>query len=115
MKVAVLKETFPGERRVALVPGVVPGLVKAGVEVLVESGAGAGTGYTDDDYRHAGARVDGVTVGGGAHEDPGDDLLRRTTTGLLHGAHDLRHVGGGARRRRRVRDSGRTSWRSAPC
>ena len=57
MKVAVLKETFPGERRVALVPGVVPALVKAGVEVLVESGAGSGTGYTDDDYRHAGAHV----------------------------------------------------------
>ncbi|MFM9024906.1 MAG: Re/Si-specific NAD(P)(+) transhydrogenase subunit alpha [Planctomycetaceae bacterium] len=57
MKVAVLKETFPGERRVAIVPGVVPTLVKAGVEVLVESGAGGGTGYTDEDYRVAGARV----------------------------------------------------------
>jgi NAD(P) transhydrogenase subunit alpha len=57
MKVAVLKETFPGERRVALVPGVVPALAKAGVEVLVESGAGAGTGYTDEDYRVAGARI----------------------------------------------------------
>ena len=57
MKVAVLKETFPGERRVALVPGVVPALVKSGVEVLVESAAGAGAGYTDEDYRVAGARV----------------------------------------------------------
>jgi NAD(P) transhydrogenase subunit alpha len=57
MKVAVLKETFPGERRVALVPGVVPALAKAGVEVLIESGAGAGSGYTDEDFRVAGGRV----------------------------------------------------------
>ena len=33
MKVAVLKETFPGERRVALVPAAVPALKKAGLEV----------------------------------------------------------------------------------
>jgi len=57
MKVAVLKETFPGERRVALVPGVIPALAKAGVEVLVESGAGSGSGYTDEDFRVAGGRV----------------------------------------------------------
>jgi len=57
MQVAVLKESFPGERRVALVPAVVPVLVKAGVEVLVEAGAGAATGYTDDDYRAAGGRI----------------------------------------------------------
>jgi NAD(P) transhydrogenase subunit alpha len=57
MKIAVLKETFPGERRVAIVPGVVPALAKAGVDLLVESGAGAGTGYTDEDYRVAGARI----------------------------------------------------------
>ena len=57
MKVSVLKETFPGERRVALVPGVIPALAKAGVEVLVESGAGAGSGYTDEDFRVAGGRV----------------------------------------------------------
>ena len=57
MKVAVLKETFPGERRVALVPGVIPTLAKAGVEVLVESGAGSGSGYTDEDFRVAGGRV----------------------------------------------------------
>ena len=40
MKIAVVKETFPGERRVALVPASVPALVKAGVEVLIEAGAG---------------------------------------------------------------------------
>ena len=36
----VPKETFPGERRVALTPGVLPSLAKAGHEVLVEPGAG---------------------------------------------------------------------------
>jgi NAD(P) transhydrogenase subunit alpha len=57
MKVAVLKETFPGERRVALVPAAVPALVKAGMEVRVESGAGAAAGLSDDDYRAAGATI----------------------------------------------------------
>jgi NAD(P) transhydrogenase subunit alpha len=45
MKAGVLKETWPGETRVALVPGVVPALVKAGVEVVVESGAGDAAGF----------------------------------------------------------------------
>jgi NAD(P) transhydrogenase subunit alpha len=41
MKAAVVKETLPGERRVALVPDAVPKLGSAGIEVLVETGAGA--------------------------------------------------------------------------
>ena len=44
MKVAVLSETFPGERRVALVPAAVGPLVKAGLEVVVEAGAGLAAG-----------------------------------------------------------------------
>ena len=36
MKVAVPKETFPGERRVALIPASIPALIKAGLEVLVQ-------------------------------------------------------------------------------
>ena len=40
MIVGVPKESFPGERRVALVPAVIPSLLKAGFEVVVESGAG---------------------------------------------------------------------------
>ncbi|MCE2513860.1 MAG: NAD(P)(+) transhydrogenase (Re/Si-specific) subunit alpha, partial [Acidobacteria bacterium] len=40
MIVGVPRETFPGERRVALVPGVLPALAKASLEVLVETGAG---------------------------------------------------------------------------
>ncbi|MDP6447414.1 MAG: Re/Si-specific NAD(P)(+) transhydrogenase subunit alpha [Pirellulaceae bacterium] len=57
MKIAVLKETYPSERRVALVPANVAHLVKAGWEVAVECGAGAAAGYLDDDYRNKGATV----------------------------------------------------------
>ncbi|MFM8891849.1 MAG: Re/Si-specific NAD(P)(+) transhydrogenase subunit alpha [Planctomycetia bacterium] len=57
MKVAVLKETFPGERRVALVPAAVGPLLKAGAEVVVETGAGSAAGFGDDDYRKVGAGI----------------------------------------------------------
>jgi NAD(P) transhydrogenase subunit alpha len=57
MKVAVLKETFPGERRVALVPAAVGPLVKSGLEVVVESGAGLAAGSPDEAYRAAGATI----------------------------------------------------------
>ncbi|MGE3818224.1 MAG: Re/Si-specific NAD(P)(+) transhydrogenase subunit alpha [Isosphaeraceae bacterium] len=57
MIVGIPREIYPGERRVALVPGVVPGLVKAGLEVVVEAGAGALAGYPDADYAAKGARI----------------------------------------------------------
>jgi NAD(P) transhydrogenase subunit alpha len=57
MKVGVPKETFPGERRVALVPGLVPALVKAGFEVIVEPGAGDSAGFPDAQYRDKGAQL----------------------------------------------------------
>jgi NAD(P) transhydrogenase subunit alpha len=57
MIVGVPRESYPGERRVALVPGVVPGLTKAGLEVVVESGAGIQAGYPDADYTAKGARL----------------------------------------------------------
>ena len=44
MIVGVPKESYPGEQRVALVPAVIPNLIKAGVEVIVESGAGEQAG-----------------------------------------------------------------------
>jgi NAD(P) transhydrogenase subunit alpha len=56
--VAVPKERFAGERRVALVPDGVKALAKAGLEVRVEAGAGEGAGYRDADYAGAGARVE---------------------------------------------------------
>ncbi len=57
MKVAVVKESAPGERRVALVPETVPRLVQAGLEVLVEAGAGDSAWFPDSAYTAAGAAV----------------------------------------------------------
>ena len=57
MIIGVAKETFPGERRVAMVPALVPQLAKAGHEVRVEAGAGAEAGYADDEYRAKGATI----------------------------------------------------------
>src|ERR1700680_536572 len=57
MIVGVPRETFPGERRVALVPAVIPNLAKAGLEVVIEAGAGAEAGYPDADYVAKGAKV----------------------------------------------------------
>jgi len=57
MKVGVARETAPGERRVALVPEAIARLTGAGVEVLVESGAGAGALIPDAAYAAAGAQV----------------------------------------------------------
>jgi len=57
MIIGVPKESFPGERRVAMVPSVVPSLTKAGFEVAIEAGAGVGAGYLDKDYADKGAKV----------------------------------------------------------
>ena len=57
MIIGVPKESYPGERRVALVPMVLPTLTKAGFEVLVQSGAGEQAGYPDDLYIQKGARI----------------------------------------------------------
>src|SRR5215472_17493688 len=57
MKVAVVKETGPAERRVALVPEAVTKLRSAGHEILVETGAGAGAFFPDESYSDAGAVV----------------------------------------------------------
>jgi NAD(P) transhydrogenase subunit alpha len=56
VKIGVLSETIPGERRVALVPDVAARL--SGFEVVVEAGAGQSAGFADDTYRHAGAAVE---------------------------------------------------------
>lgn len=57
MIIGVPKESYPGERRVALVPTVIPTLLKAGFEVLVETGAGAEAGYPDAFYVEKGAKI----------------------------------------------------------
>ena len=57
MIAGVLKETFPGERRVAVVPSAFPLLTKAGVEVVLESGAGVAAGFPDGAFKDKGARI----------------------------------------------------------
>jgi NAD(P) transhydrogenase subunit alpha len=57
MKAAVIKETSPGERRVALVPDTIAKLRPAGIDVLVESGAGDGAWLSDAAYADAGASI----------------------------------------------------------
>lgn len=57
MRLAVPKEIIPGEKRVALVPEVIPQLLKIGHTVQVEAGAGMRAGFTDEAYATAGATV----------------------------------------------------------
>jgi H+-translocating NAD(P) transhydrogenase subunit alpha len=57
MKAGVVKETAPGERRVALVPDAVAKLRAAGIEVLVERGAGEAAWLSDSAYADAGATI----------------------------------------------------------
>ncbi|HKG56874.1 MAG TPA: hypothetical protein VKA85_06480, partial [Candidatus Limnocylindrales bacterium] len=57
MKVGVARETAPGERRVALVPEALGKLKTAGLDVLVEAGAGAGAQIPDSAYTEAGASI----------------------------------------------------------
>jgi H+-translocating NAD(P) transhydrogenase subunit alpha len=55
--VGVARESYPGERRVALVPAIVPTLIKAAFEVVIETGAGLEAGYTDAQYVEKGAKI----------------------------------------------------------
>ncbi|HLB93360.1 MAG TPA: Re/Si-specific NAD(P)(+) transhydrogenase subunit alpha [Terriglobales bacterium] len=57
MIIGVPKESYPGDRRVALVPAVLPVLTKAGFEVQIQSGAGIEAGYVDSLYSDKGAKI----------------------------------------------------------
>jgi H+-translocating NAD(P) transhydrogenase subunit alpha len=57
MIVGVPKEIYPNERRVALVPAVIPNLKKASIDVIVEAGAGTSAGYPDTGYAEKGAKI----------------------------------------------------------
>jgi len=101
MIVGVPRETAARERRVALVPAAAQALVKSGLEVVVEGGAGEASGYPDDDYVAKGARLaprDEVFAaadvlvqvrGPGAAPDGGAADLARCRSGqTLIGMHD---------------------------
>jgi NAD(P) transhydrogenase subunit alpha len=70
VRIGVLKETAPGERRVAAVPDTVSRLVSAGLEAIVERGAGTGSGIPDSAYAESGA-----VLSGAAEIDARADLL----------------------------------------
>jgi NAD(P) transhydrogenase subunit alpha len=81
MIVGVVRESYPGERRVALVPSVVPNLTKAGMQVEVEAGAGQEAGYPDAEYAAKGA----VIVNGRAEVFARADIIVQV---LGYGAND---------------------------
>ena len=68
MKLAVVRESRPGERRVAMVPEVATRVARTGVDVVVESGAGAESRFSDEDFSKVGAIVapDAASALGGA-------------------------------------------------
>ncbi|MCW5198507.1 NAD(P)(+) transhydrogenase (Re/Si-specific) subunit alpha, partial [Desulfobulbus sp. F3] len=57
MKIAVMKETHPGERRIPLIPVTAEKLVKLGAELVIEAGLGQSCRFEDADYEKAGATV----------------------------------------------------------
>ncbi|MFY3742733.1 Re/Si-specific NAD(P)(+) transhydrogenase subunit alpha [Anaeromyxobacter sp. Red801] len=89
MRIAVLREAAPGERRVALVPENVTRLVKQGHEVRVERGAGEAAGFPDEAYAAAGAQVGdaGATLDGArvvaAVQRPSEAQVERLPPGAL--------------------------------
>jgi NAD(P) transhydrogenase subunit alpha len=94
--VGVPKEIYPGERRVALTPSVLPLLAKAGIEVVIQQDAGGAAGYPDAQYQEKGAKLlpDRASVfaqaeiivqvlGHGANDRNGSDDLRLFRRGQI--------------------------------
>ncbi|HLT12166.1 MAG TPA: NAD(P)(+) transhydrogenase (Re/Si-specific) subunit alpha, partial [Micromonosporaceae bacterium] len=111
MRVAVVKEARPAERRVALVPQNVSRLTKAGLTVHVEPGAGAAAGFPDEAFAEQGAEVSPDAVDGAdvllAVQPPTVDQVNRLAPGgliisFLPTAQELELI-------RAVRDGGRTA------
>src|SRR5438067_2497614 len=90
MRVAVVKETFPGERRVALVPADVAKLAKLGIDVIFESGAGEAAGFSDTAYQDKGARVAALREGAFSAEVVLQ--VRALGANLQAGREDLRYL-----------------------
>ena len=88
MIIGVPKETYPGERRVALVPIVIPTLTKAGFDIAIETNAGLQAGYPDSQYTEKGAQI---VVAREALFEKADIVLQVLCYGSndLTGKHDL--------------------------
>jgi H+-translocating NAD(P) transhydrogenase subunit alpha len=80
MRAGIPTESLPGETRVAVIPAAVPGLIKAGLEVVVEQGAGTASGFPDEAYRAAGA-----TLGSRADAFAADIVLQVRATPIEAG------------------------------
>ena len=67
MRIAIPKETYPGENRVPMIPDVAKKMVRMGAEVVIESGMGEGSGFPDSEYTDVGCEVSatGIQVHGG--------------------------------------------------
>lgn len=57
LTIGIPKEVFPGEKRVSIVPKIIPKLLAVGFDVVVEEGAGIDAGFSDYDYIRSGAKV----------------------------------------------------------
>ena len=82
MIIGVPKESYPGDRRVAIVPAVLPTLTKAGFEVHIQAGAGIDAGYPDSQYVDKGAKI----VADRAAVFAGADIVTQI---LCYGANDM--------------------------
>ena len=94
MIVGIPAETLPGERRVATIPSTVPALTQAGLDVLVEAGAGRAAGFPDDAYVDKGARLatDRAQV---FAEAEAILAVRALGANLVHGLDDLAQLRAG--------------------
>jgi NAD(P) transhydrogenase subunit alpha len=95
MRIAVPKEIVAGERRVALVPALVASLIKSGLEVAVEAGAGEGAFFADADYEKAGAKI--VAEPAALYREAGIVLkVQRPTQHPVLGKHEVDLMGEGS-------------------
>jgi NAD(P) transhydrogenase subunit alpha len=92
MRLAVPKEVVQGEKRVALVPEVIPQIIKLGHTVAVQSGAGTAAGFTDDAYRSAGASV----VDDAATAYDGAEMVLKVQRPLTDGPNEVASLASGA-------------------
>src|SRR6266446_4244592 len=81
MIVGVPRESYPGERRVAVLPAVLANLAKAGIQVTIEAGAGAAAGHPDAEYSEKGAKI----VGSRAEVFAAAEIVVQV---LCHGSND---------------------------